>query len=209
MHKSFRVIPMVALNFQPAWTRTVLALAGALVLSGCAAALVGGAATATVVGTDRRSTGTVIDDQTIEVNVVDRVYSSDQIGNDDHIKVEVYEGVVLLVGEVRNTENRELASQLAEQVQFVKRVVNELDIATAATTGQRLDNTWLTTKVNSTLVKKNPVHGFDATRIKVVSSRNKVYLMGRVSREEGNAAAEVARNVSGVEKVVKVFSYTD
>lgn len=202
--------PGARLRGQPSTLmRAGLVLASALILGGCAAAVVGGAATATVVGTDRRSTGTVIDDQTIEVRVVDHLYSSDQIDTDDHIKVEVYEGVVLLVGEVQNEHKRQLAGDLAGEVKFVKRVVNELDVSAAATTGQRLDNTWLTTKVNGSLVKNNPVPGFDATRIKVVSSRNTVYLMGRVSREEGNAVAEVARNVSGVEKVVKVFSYTD
>ena len=184
-------------------------LRGSFILGGCAAAVVGGVAAATIVATDRRSTGTVIDDQTIELKVIDHLYEAQNIGEDDHIKVEVYESVVLLVGEVKDEATRQLASQRASEVDHVNRVVNELDIASRATTSERLDNTWLTTKVNSALVRENPVHGFDATRIKVVSSRDNVYLMGLVSREEGNAAAEVARNVSGVEKVVKVFSYTD
>jgi len=91
----------------------------------------------------------------------------------------------------------------------VQRVVNELAVDTSATIGERIDNTWLTTKVNAVLVKENPVPGFDATRIKVVSSKNNIYLMGLVTREEGEAVAEVTRNVGGVEKVVKVFSYMD
>ncbi|MDX1461095.1 MAG: BON domain-containing protein, partial [Xanthomonadales bacterium] len=69
--------------------------------------------------------------------------------------------------------------------------------------------TWLTTKVNTALLRENPVPGFDATRIKVVTSQNNVYLMGLVTREEGDAVAEVARHVGGVEKVIKVFSYRD
>lgn len=190
-----------------AWAGALLA--AALLLSGCAAVVVGGATTAAVVTTDRRSTGTVIDDQTIEVRVVDHLYSSPDIDKGDHIKVEVYEGVVLLVGEVRDEDKKRTASRLAGEVEFVKRVVNELDVGTRATTGERLDNTWLSTRVNASLVKNNPVPGFDATRIKVVSSRNKVFLMGRVTREEGDAVAEVARKVPGVEKVVKVFSYSD
>ena len=87
--------------------------------------------------------------------------------------------------------------------------MNELEIDESASLGERLDNTWLTTKVNTILIKENPVPGFDATRIKVVSSQNSIYLMGLVSREEGEAVAEVVRNVGGVEKVVKVFSYMD
>lgn len=178
----------------------------ALILSGCAAAVVGGAA---VVATDRRSTGTVLDDQTTEVQVVNQLYSAPEIDEQDHIKVEVYKGIVLLVGEVQSEANRQLASRLAADVANVERVVNELEVTESVSNFGRLDNTWLTTKVNTALVMENPVPGFDATRIKVVSARNNVYLMGLVSREEGDAVAEVARNVSGVEKVIKVFSYVD
>ena len=153
--------------------------------------------------------GQVLDDQTMEIQVVDHVYSAVEIDESDHVKVEVYQGIVLLVGEVRSEANLEIAGTRAAEVENVSRVVNELEVADSASVGKRLDNTWLTTKVNSALVKNNPVHGFDATRVKVVSSQKNVYLMGLVSRAEGDAAAEVARNVSGVEKVVKVFSYTD
>ena len=180
-----------------------------LLLSGCAAVIIGGAAVATVVATDRRSAGTVLDDQTIEIKVGDHIYAAEQIGNQDHIKVEVYQGVVLLVGEVSDETNRQLASQRAAEVEDVERVVNELYLATRANAGEMLDNTWLTTTINTVLVKENPVEGFDATRIKVVSSRNNVYLMGLVTRDEGDKVTEIVRNISGVEKVVKVFSYVE
>jgi len=182
------------------------AVLGALILAGCAAVAVGGAA---VVAQDRRSTGTVIDDQAIEVRVSDRIYGDPAFAGGDHVKVEVNQGVVLLVGEVSTEEKRTIAGRRAAEVQFVERVVNELAVADSASLGQRLDNTWLTAKVNAALVRNNPVPGFDATRIKVVSSRDTIYLMGLVSREEGEAVAEVARNVGGVVKVVKVFSYRD
>ena len=187
----------------------LLTLMTALALSGCTAAVVGGVAVATVVATDERSTGTVIDDQTMEFAVIDQLRDHPEIGAQEHIKVEVYQGVVLLVGEVRDSSTRQLAGRIATGVENVERVINELEVAPEADAGERLENAWLTTKVNSALVKENPVHGFDATRIKVVSSGNNVYLMGIVTRQEGDAVAEVARNVSGVEKVVKVFSYTD
>jgi osmotically-inducible protein OsmY len=177
-----------------------------ILLSGCAAIAVGGAA---IVASDRRSAGTVLDDQTIEVRVADHIYGAPSFEGGDHVKVEVYQGVVLLVGEVTSAEKREIAGQRAAEVANVKRVVNELVVATSASVGDRIDNTWLTTKINAALVKNNPVPGFDATRIKVVSSMDTIYLMGLVTREEGDAVAEVARNVGGVAKVVKVFSYMD
>ncbi|MDX1556747.1 MAG: BON domain-containing protein, partial [Xanthomonadales bacterium] len=64
-------------------------------------------------------------------------------------------------------------------------------------------------KANSVLTAKNPIEGLDATRIKVLTARRIVYLMGTVTREEGDRVAEVVRNIGGVEKVVKVFDYVD
>ena len=192
----------------PAVARALCALLCAFVLSGCAAAVVGAGA-AVMVATDRRSAGTVFDDQVQEVRVHDRIYAAEEFDTADHVKVEVYQGTVLLVGEVKSEANRQLASRRAAEVENVERVVNELVVTEGANTLGRLDNTWLTTKVNSALMVENPVPGFDPTRIKVVSARNEVYLMGLVSREEGEAVAEVARNVSGVEKVIKVFNYID
>jgi osmotically-inducible protein OsmY len=162
-----------------------------------------------VVGTDRRTPGTVLDDQVLEVQVIDRIYSAPEFAGGDSVKVEVYQGVALLVGEVTTDAKRELAGRRAAEVQHISRVVNELAVGQSVDLGTRLGNTWLTTKVNTALLRHNPVPGFDATRIKVVTSQSQVYLMGLVSREEGDAVAEVARNVGGVEKVVKVFSYRD
>jgi osmotically-inducible protein OsmY len=192
----------------PGAGRALCALLCALLLNGCAAVVIVAGATA-VVATDRRSAGTVFDDQVQEVRVHDRIYAADEFDTADHVKVEVYQGTVLLLGEVKSEANRQLASRRAAEVENVERIVNELVVGEGANTLGRLDNTWLTTKVNSALMMENPVPGFDPMRIKVVSARNEVYLMGLVSREEGEAVAEVARNVSGVEKVVKVFSYID
>lgn len=184
--------------------RTILLAMLAQALAGCAAAVVGGGA---VAAHDRRTVGTVFDDQNAEYRVIDQVYSSPEIGEESHIKVEVYEGVVLLMGETDNEARRELAGRLAGEVDHIERVVNEIQIEESATLGDRVNNTWLTAKVNTALVRENPMPGFDATRIKVISSNHTVYLMGLVTREEGDAVAEVTRNVSGVERVVKVFNY--
>jgi len=175
-------------------------------LSGCAAAVVGGAA---VVAHDRRSTGTVIDDQGIELSVKNAIYQDPAIDNDDHIKVTSYNGVVLLVGETTSEENFQQAATLAGGVNGVNRVVNELAVQPETGVGTRIDDSYLTAKVNTYLLTKNPIPGFDPTRINVVTVRDTVYLMGRVTREEGDNVAEVVRNVNGVAKVVKVFDYMD
>lgn len=157
----------------------------------------------------RRTVGTVIDDQTIEAQVIDALFSRDEFGDADHVKIEVHSGTVLLAGETRSEENRALATELANGVRGVERVVNDLAVMAPVQSGGRFNNTWMTTKVNTALTTGNPVVGVDATRIKVLTARRIVYLMGTVTRAEGEAVAEVVRNVDGVEKVVKVFDYTD
>ncbi|MCW8924666.1 MAG: BON domain-containing protein [Xanthomonadales bacterium] len=160
-------------------------------------------------GYERRTTGTVLNDQALEREVISNIHSNPAFGENDHIKVEVHEGVVLLAGETISEENKLLATTLAEQPRLTQRVVNDLKIGRRAGFGGKLDNSWLSTKVNAILVKENPLAGNDASRIKVISSQNTVYLMGLVTREEGERVAEVVRNIGGVEKVVKIFDYTD
>jgi len=158
---------------------------------------------------ERRTTGTVLNDQNLEYEVLRSIGGDPAFGEHDHIKVEVHQGVVLLAGETTSEEKKLLATTLAEKPRLAERVVNDLKIGRRAGFGGKLDNAWLTTKVDSILIAKNPVGGSDARRIKVVSSQNTVYLMGFVTREEGEKVAEVVRNIGGVERVVKVFDYTD
>lgn len=157
----------------------------------------------------RRTTGTVLNDQSLQRTVTRSIESHPSFSDDDHIKVEVHQGVVLLAGETVSEENKALATKIAGEPRLTERVVNDLQVGEEADFGDKLDNSWLTSKVTSVLVTKNPIPGFDASRIKVTSSRNSVYLMGMVSREEGEAVAEIVRNIGGVEKVVKIFDYTD
>ena len=157
----------------------------------------------------RRTTGTVLNDQTLEYEVIDNIRSDPSFSEKDHIKVEVHQGVVLLAGETETEENKILATRLAEESRLTQRVVNDLKVGEREGFGGKLDNSWLTTKVNSILLTQNPLPGNDASRVKVVSSHNTVYLMGMVTRKEGDAVAEVVRNIGGVEKVVKIFDYTD
>ena len=160
-------------------------------------------------GHERRSTGTVINDQSLEYDVISNIRNDPSFSEADHIKVEVHLGVVLLAGETVSEENKALATQLAERPRLTERVVNDLKVGERIGFGGKLDNSWLSTKVNSILVTKNPLPGNDAARIKVVSSQNTVYLMGIVTREEGDIIAEIVRNIGGVEKVVKIFDYPD
>lgn len=157
----------------------------------------------------KRTAGTFIDDATIEATVLNNIYATDEIDSADHIKIEVHNGTVLLAGETRSEANKALATRVANQVRGVKNVVNELAVMPSVGIGERLDNSYITTKANSVLTAKDPISGMDSARIKVMTARRNVYLMGTVTREEADKVAEVVRNVGGVEKVIKVFDYLD
>jgi osmotically-inducible protein OsmY len=176
----------------------------ALLLAGVALALISCAPR-----DQRRSAGTVLDDQTLETQAIDVLFSRDEFGTDDHIKMEVHNATLLMAGETPSEANKQLATELTSGLRGIERVVNELEVMPASSAAERLNNSYMTSKVNSVLTAKNPVVGFDATRIKVLTARNIVYLMGTVTHAEGDAVTEVVRNVGGVARVVKVFDYTD
>lgn len=156
-----------------------------------------------------RSTGAMFDDQNIELRVIDAINANEEIGTESHIKVEVYENMVLLMGETPTEARKALAGRSAAKVDRVERVVNEIEVTERADLGARFGNSWLSGKVKTAIGRADTLEGWDMYRVKVVSSRGTVYLMGNVSRQEGDAVAEVVRNVRGVDKVMKVFNYVE
>ena len=180
-------------------------LTAAMLLTGCVAAVVGSAAAVH----DRRSVGNVIDDHGIEVSVKQKIYNEVGINKDDHIKVISTNGIVLLVGETTTEKNRGTATEVAQSVNGVRQVHNELEVRFESSFGGRFDDSYLNTKINTALLTKNPLPGFDPTRINVTTVRDIAYLMGLVTRDEGEAVADVVRNVGGIAKVVKVFEYIE
>lgn len=158
---------------------------------------------------DRRTLGTTLDDQAAENRVVDLIFDRPEFDDRDHVKAEGHNSTLLLVGETQSAANKALAGEIAAGLKTVDRVVNELEVMPAVDAGGRMHNGYLTAKVNTRLMTANPLPGFDPGRIKVVSARGNVYLMGTLTRAEGEAVTEVVRQVGGVEKVIKVFDYTD
>lgn len=156
-----------------------------------------------------RATGAVFDDQNIEFRVIDAIYDTEEIDRSSHIKVEVYENVVLLMGETTTEANRNLAARVAADVDQVERVVNEIEVRDRDGFGGKVNNSWLTNKVEWAIARADNLEGWDRYRIKVVSAGGTVYLMGNLTRAEGDEVAETVRNVRGVDKVVKVFNYLE
>ena len=188
-------------------TRPARRLAGALAvaaiaaaLGGCAAAVVGGAVATGMVATDRRSTGAQLDDQNIELRAASSL--SGTFGDRAHINVTSFNAKVLITGEVATEADRQQAFQIVSQVQGVRSVVNELAVMPVTSLSQRSSDSLITAKVKASMVDASDVFG---NLFKVVTERNTVYLMGRVTQVEANRATEIARGVSGVERVVRVL----
>ena len=169
-------------------------------LSACAPLIIGGAVLGTgLVATDRRSTGTQIDDEAIELRAGSRIRELATLGQ---VSVTSFNRLVLLTGEVPAAAERTAVEQAVARVDGVRSVVNEIVVAPNSAFSSRSADGILSTKVKATLLDAKDVQ---ANAYKVVAERRVVYLMGRVTEREANRGAELASQVSGVEKVVKVF----
>jgi len=185
---------------RPVLLAAVLAgLAGTL--SACAPLVVGGAAAGTaLVATDRRTAGLQLEDQNIGFKVDSRMRQA--FGDTAHISSTVYLGRVLLTGRVADDAARQRATQLAEGVENVKEVINQITVGPPPDFDARTRDTWLSSKVRATLVN---TRGVPSRTINVTTDDGVVYLMGKVTRIEGDMAAAAAAGVGGVKKVVKAF----
>ena len=174
-------------------------------LTGCAGLLLGGAAVGVSVAHDRRTTGTVVDDQTIELKLQGAL--NQQLPPGNHINVTGYNSTVLLSGEVISEAVRQQAEMIARGIDPpVREVYNELVVAPASTLSSRSNDVLLAAKVKTALFQIS-ITDFDPTRVKVVTERSVVYLIGLVRPNEADEVARVASQVGGVQQVVTLFEY--
>ena len=173
-------------------------------LQGCIEMAIGTAVMGTIAATDRRTLGAQTEDKAIAVKAEARL--PQLFGDTAHVNTNSFNRRVLLTGEVRDEKTKAEVEREVTAIQAVKSVVNELVIATPSSFSDRANDTLVTSKVKASFVDTRDLY---ANSIKVVTERNVVYLMGRVTQREGNLATEVARGVNGVRKVVKVFELID
>jgi osmotically-inducible protein OsmY len=177
-----------------------LCLAGAL--SGCAPLVFGGAAVSAMVATDRRTSGSQLEDEGIELRASSRLREA--LGDHAHINITSYNRQVLLTGEVPSEQAKRTAEQAVARVDNVKGVVNELAVLPASTIGQRSSDTLITGQVKALLVDAKDLY---MGAFKVVTERSVVYLMGRVTQREADKATQLARTVNGTQRVVRIFEF--
>lgn len=178
---------------------TVLAAAAAL--SGCVPVVLGGAMVGgALAATDRRTAGTQIEDQSIEFKAANRLREA--LGERGHVNATSYNRSILLTGEVPTEADKTAAEQAVGRIENVRGVVNELAVMGSSSLTSRANDGVLATKVKATFIDAGDL---TANAFKVTAERGTIYLMGRVTEREANAATELARSVPGVQRVVRVF----
>lgn len=180
----------------------VLAL-GLPSLQGCIPVIVGGAAGGALMAADRRTSGTIVEDEAIELKVTRAINL--EYRDTSHVNVTAFNRAVLLTGEAQNETIKAAVEKLAH-VENVKSVMNEVAIAGNSSLTSRSSDALITSKVKTRFLSENR---FQANHVKVVTEAGIVYLMGMVTPQEGADAADIASNTAGVLKVVKAFEYMD
>lgn len=176
------------------------ALAAATTLQACAPLIIGGAMVGGgMMAIDRRTSGTQVDDEAIELKAASRARDLATLG---HVNVTSYNRLVLITGEVPTEDDRARVAESLQRVDNVRGVTNELVVAANSSLADRSRDSLTSTKVKATLVDTKDIQ---SQAIKVVTERGVVYLMGIVTEREATRASDVARTVPGVQKVVRVF----
>ena len=182
---------------------TILALTACLggALSACAPIIIGGAmVTGALMATDRRTSGTQIEDEGIELRGASRI--RDNLGDRVHVNLNSYNRQVLLTGEVPSAQDKQLVEQIVSKVENVRAIVNELGVMGNATLTQRASDVLVAGRVKAGLIDAKDLF---SNAFKVVTERGTTYLMGRVTQREANRATDIARSTTGVQKVVRVL----
>ena len=174
--------------------------AASAALTACAPLVIGGAAMGVMVSIDRRTPGTQVDDETIELKAGARM--RELFGDKAHVNLTSYNRQVLLTGEVPTEQAKQQAEQAVGRIDNVKGIVNELAIGPTSTITQRSSDTLVTGKVKASLVDAQDLY---VGAFKVVTERGTVYLMGRVTQRESDRATQITRTISGVQRVVRML----
>jgi len=186
---------------------TIIGLLAAMTLSACVTAIVAAVAVTTIdIIHDRRTVGEYIDDGAIEVTARNILVSTNEFRKAAHIKSQSWNGILLLTGEIDDETLKPAIISKLSSITGVRQVVDETTITGKTKLWSRTNDAWISSKVKSRLLLKT---GLNANRVKVVTTRGSVYLMGIVTREEADRATELTQTVRGVKRVVKVFEYQD
>jgi osmotically-inducible protein OsmY len=176
-------------------------------LQGCVTgAVVAGSAASAKVASDTRSVKIIADDVSADYHAHEALAADKALNAEAHIVAVSYNHIMLLVGQAPTEELRARAEDRVKNLEGIKRVVNKINVEPPIGLSQKSKDTVITTNVKARMLATT---NLKSSQVKVITENGVVYLLGKVSREQGKIAAEVARDSTGVKKVVKVFEYTD
>jgi len=178
------------------------ALLGGTVLSGCAPIAAGGAVTGAVITNDRRTAGTVLEDQTVESKAKDFLKADGELAAQAHINVTSFNLMVLVTGEAPTDALKKRAIEYTSRIAKVRHVYDEVRVAAPSASSARANDSLITTKVKAKLISIRDISALD---IKVVTENGVVYLMGLLDQPTGDAVAQAVASIGGIQKVVKLF----
>jgi osmotically-inducible protein OsmY len=182
----------------------VLSFLSVSLLQACVPLAVGGLVAGGLIAEDRRSVGAQADDQAIEIKALNRI--AEAFKGKHHINVTSYNKQVLLTGEAPTEQEKAGIEAVVRGVEYVAQVNNEIVVMPNTELGSRSNDTLITGKVKTRFASTGR-GSFYPNHVKVVTENGVVYLMGIVTKEEGDAAANIAASTSDVLRVVKVFEY--
>ena len=183
-----------------------LVLCSFLILTGCGSLLASMESNSIEDDPGERTMGQQIEDESIETKAMVNIRAADDRFDNAHLVIVSFNGYVLLAGQVSNQELKSKATAVAREVRGVRRIYNELEVASPSSAMTRTSDTWITTKVKSWLLGSSETEGL---RVKVVTENGVVYLMGLATREEAERVAAAAADISGVQRVVRLFEIVD
>lgn len=179
-----------------------LILIMALSLQGCVVAVGAAGAMTAKVANDRRTVGTQLDDQNASSAVAFHWSKSDALKQQANLQVDVYNGVALLTGQVPTQQLVSEAVSLAKNVEYVKKIHNQLRVGKPIAASSQAKDIWLTSKIRAKIIADDRV---PALQVKIIVEDSEVFLMGRLSNQEATAAVDIARNTDGVARVVRAL----
>lgn len=171
-------------------------------LAGCELAVIGAATAAFSIAEDRRTSGTQLDDESIQVRAQSRV--GERFGDKAHVNVTSFNRMALVTGEAPDQAAREEIAKIVLGVPNVRSIANEVQLAAPSSRASRINDEIITTKIKGQLIDSP---GVSLVHVKVVTEAGVVFLLGLVTEQEAERAVQIARTTGGVIKVVKLFEY--
>ncbi|WP_068544902.1 BON domain-containing protein [Thalassotalea crassostreae] len=182
--------------------KLVISLLAVSLLQGCAVAVIAGIGAGAASIHDRRTLGSQLDDQAIEVKAHSLIAENKDLDEKTRVQVVSVNGTVLVVGQAPNAQLKEAVIKSIADIQGIKKLHNQIRLNKLTSMGTRSHDTWLTSKVKAQLIASDKI---DGTAIKVVTEDSEVFLMGLVNKKEADVAVGIVRNINGVSRVYKAF----